>query len=115
MSDDENPVPSPTLSKLSNTSTNKMYTPCRRVGLKRRSINTPPCTNILKKTKVINETVKRIEFNENAMGINYKAEDMCMPKLNYNDKDMIQKNIIDKQREIDELRSEFRNSEQVRK
>lgn len=113
MSDDENLVPSPTSFKVSNTTINKMYTPCRRVGLKRRSVNSQSCTNILKKTKVNNETVKHIEFDENATVTNY--EEKVLPKLNYNDKNIIKKNIIDKQHEIEKLRSEFRNCEQVRK
>jgi len=110
MSNDENPIQSPTICKLLTTK-NKMYTPCRTVGLKRRSTCSPLHTNVLKKTKVISEVTKYIQLNENSMTINTEVKDKSIPKLNY----MKSRNIIDKQCEIEELRSELKNSEQVRK
>lgn len=91
--------------KLSN-STSKIFTPCRRVGLKRKSLGSPSPlhTNILKKSKPINETEKRIEFDENTLNKNISEKDEATG---------IRKRIADKQREIEQLKSELKNSEQV--
>lgn len=115
MSDSGNSVPSPLLNKLSNNSY-KVNTPCRRIGLKRKSTGTLLHTNILKKNKtnITSETSKCLEFNENTTNIETEAKDKLIPKLNYN-KDVVPKNLLNKQQQIKELKAELKNSEQVRK
>lgn len=100
MSSDENAIPS------TNTS-NKMYTPCRRIGLKRKSTGTPFHTNSLKKTKE-SQARNCLEFNE----ADIITKDKCIPILNFKE-DLIQKIKI-KKHQIEELKSELKNSEQVR-
>ncbi|XP_060843064.1 uncharacterized protein LOC132923225 [Rhopalosiphum padi] len=109
MSDNENPTPSPTLCKPSST-TNKMYTPCRRVGLKRKSIGILTPKTISKKMKFIDETSKSTEFTENANTLNIKAKDKSISKLEYEDETT--SNVPEKRRVIEELKSELKNSEQ---
>lgn len=105
MSKDEKCSTSPSIIKLSNT-TCKMLTPCRRVGLKRKSLCSPSPlhTNKLKKSKLINETKIRIEFDEGTINKNTNEKDEAIG---------IQKRIADKQYEVDQLKSELKNSEQV--
>jgi len=110
MSDNENSVPSPTLCKLSHTS-NKMYTPCRRVGLKRKSTGALTPKTIPKKIKVIGETSTSIELVENAVTKNIKPKNKSIFKLKYEDE--TPSNLLDKHRVIEELKSELKNSEQV--
>lgn len=112
MSDDENSISSQTSYKLSNV-TNKMYTssPCRRVGLKRKS--GVPFHNILKKTNTLDKTKKSIEFDKNVI-INTESKDKFISILNCK-QNKIQKSKVEKQREIEELKSEIKNSKQVRK
>lgn len=110
MSDNKNSIPSTTLCKLSPTS-NKMYTPCRRVGLKRKSTGTLTPKTTLKKIKVIDETSKSIEFAENTITQNIKLKDKSILKLEYEDE--MPSNLLDKHRLIEELKSELKNSEQV--
>lgn len=105
MSNNDNSIPLQTSPKLLNV-TNKIYTPspCRRVGLKRMS-NSIPLHNISKKTKI---------FDENVMNINTQSKDKFISDLNCT-QNKIQKSKIEKQREIEELKSELKNSKQVRK
>lgn len=93
-----------------------MNTPCRRIGLKRKSTGTPLHTNIFKKNKtnITSETSKCLEFNENTTKIDAEAKDKLIVKLNYN-RSVVQKTILDKQQKIIELKSVLNNSEQVRK
>lgn len=105
MSEDEN-FPQKTLTKLSNA-TNKMYnpSPCRRVGLKRKSSSTLFHTNIiLKKTRTL------IELDESITIINSNAKDKLNCKWSG-----IQKNELEKQCKIEELKSELENNKQVSK
>jgi len=111
MSDDEKRITSPALCKLSSTN-NKMYTPCRTIGLKRRSTGTPLHTNSLKKVKLISEE-KKIELNKNSIAINGVTQDKSNRKLNYN-VCIKPTSILNKQREIEQLKSELKNCEQVR-
>ncbi|VVC37254.1 Hypothetical protein CINCED_3A011029 [Cinara cedri] len=113
MPNSENSIPSPSLKKLSNNSY-QINTPCRRVGLKRKSTGTPIQTNFLKKSKtnITSEISKCLEFNENTTKIETEVKDKLIPKLNYNMK-AIQKSILNKQQKIVELKSELKNSEQV--
>lgn len=108
MSDNENPIPSPTSCKLSHIS-NKMYTPCRTVGLKRKSTGTLTPKTIPKKIKVIDETSKSITFAENAATQNIKPKNKSISRLEFKD----ETNLLDKHRVIEELKSELKNSEQV--
>ncbi|VVC37252.1 Hypothetical protein CINCED_3A011029 [Cinara cedri] len=112
MPNSENSIPSPSLKKLSNNSY-QINTPCRRVGLKRKSTGTPIQTNFLKKSKtnITSEISKCLEFNENTTKIETEVKDKLIPKLNYNMK-AIQKSILNKQQKIVELKSELKNSEQ---
>lgn len=107
---DENPIASPTLCKSSNT-TSKMFTPCRTVGLKRKFSSTPSYKNELRKTKVINETRKCIKFDESMMLITTKQKEKS--NLIFDFKNDVNQ-IADKQRKIEKLKSEIKNSEQVR-
>ncbi|XP_025198206.1 uncharacterized protein LOC112596658 [Melanaphis sacchari] len=109
MSDNENPVLSPTLCKLS-SNTNKLYTPCRRVGLKRKSTGILTPKTVLKKIKVSDETSKSTELTENSTTLNVKDEDKSVPKLEC--KDETTSNLLEKRRMIEELKSELKNSEQ---
>lgn len=110
MTENQNPTLSPSVCKLTN-STDIIRTPCRRLGLKRRSISTPLHTNIFKKFKDNDET----KVIENVDTSSTKANDNhLVPGLNYNKK-VLQKNILDKQLKIEELKSELKNSEQVGK
>lgn len=112
---DENLVHSPAVCKLSNlNSVNKMYTPCRRVGLKRKSINSPLLSNISKKKNVFGHEVNKCTFNENSIILNPDEEDQSILKIKTNE-DVIQCNIKNKQRKIEELKTELKNSEQVGK
>lgn len=113
MSDDEKSVQSQTPYKLSSKS-NKLCTPCRTVGLKRRSNSTPFHPNSLKKTKEISGAVKCMNFDKNVININTESKDKSIIKLNIHT-NLKQKNLIEKQHEIEELRSELKNSKQVRK
>lgn len=111
MSDNENSIPSPTLSKLSTSgSTNKMFTPCRTVGLKRKSTGTLTPKTISKKIKFIDDTSKSTEFGENVTTLNIKAKDKSISKLEYEDETS---HLLEKRRIIEELMSELKNSEQV--
>lgn len=109
---DKTPIPSPTLCKLSNT-TSKMFTPCRTVGLKRKFGSTPSNKNELKKKKVICDTRKCIKFDENVMSIQIKTKDKSI-SLNSFKNNGKQINVLDKQRKIEKLKSEIKNSEQVK-
>lgn len=106
--------PSPNVHKSSNTP-NRMLTPCRSVGLKRKSTGTPSLhANIVKKTKFISEAKKSIEFDDSRV-VTTTAGVKSENKLsNCNEEDTIRKNITDKRREIDQLKCELRNSHQVR-
>lgn len=97
----------------SSPSPNGMLTPCRAVGLRRRSSGTPSLhANVLKKTKFAGEAKKCIEFNDSEVAtttVGVASEN----KLT-NEEDRIRKNIKDKRREIEQLKCELRNSRQVR-
>jgi len=113
MSDNENSIPSPTLSKLSTSgTTNKMFTPCRTVGLKRKSTGTLTVTpkTISKKIKFIDDTSKSTELAENVTTLNIKTKDKSISKLEYDDETS---HLLEKRRIIEELMSELKNSEQV--
>lgn len=110
MSDNKNVIPSLTLCKLSHTS-NKMYTPCRTVGLKRKSTGTLTPKTTSKKIKFIDETSKSIEFSENTVTQNIKLKNKSISKLEYEDE--MPSNLLDKHRVLEELKSELINSEQV--
>lgn len=112
MSDNQNPIPSPTLCKLSRTS-DKMYTPCRRIGLKRKSTGTLTPTTISKKIKVIDNLLNSTEFGENVETQNNKQKNKSISKLEYEDEKP--SNLLDKHRLIEKLKSELKNSEQVGK
>ncbi|XP_015369998.1 PREDICTED: uncharacterized protein LOC107166025 [Diuraphis noxia] len=107
MSDNKNSIPSPTLCKLLPTS-NKMYTPCRRVGLKRKSTGTLAPKTTSKKIKVVDETSKSIEFAENTITQNIKPKNDSILKL----ENEMPSNLLDKHRVIKVLKSELKNSEQ---
>ncbi|KAL4149750.1 hypothetical protein QTP88_003619 [Uroleucon formosanum] len=109
MSDNQNPIPSPTLCKLSRTS-DKMYTPCRRIGLKRKSTGTLTPTTISKKIKVIDILLNSTEFGENVEIQNNKQKNKSISKLEYEDEKP--SNLLDKHRLIEKLKSELKNSEQ---
>lgn len=110
MSDNENSIPSPTISKLSTSgTTNKMFTPCRTVGLKRKSTGTLTPKTISKKIKFIDDTSKSTELAENVTTLNIKAKDKSISKLEYDDETS---HLLEKRRIIEELMSELKNSEQ---
>jgi len=111
MSDNENPIPSPTLCKLSRTS-DKMYTPCRTVGLKRKSTGTLTPKTISKKMKVVDDTSKFTTFDENAVTQYNKPKNKLISKLEFENE--TPSSLSDKHRLIEELKSELKNSEQVR-
>lgn len=110
MSDNKNSKPSLTICKLSPTS-NKMYTPCRRVGLKRRSTSTLTPNTTLKKIKVIDETSRSIEIAESTITQNIQPKNKSILKLVYEDE--MPFNLLDKHRIKEELKSELKNSKQV--
>jgi len=87
-----------------------MYTPCRRVGLKRKSIGTLTPKTIMKKIKVIDETSKPIELGKDRTTQNIIAN-KSVSKLEHEDESP--SNLLDKRRVIEELKSELKNSEQV--
>jgi len=111
MSDNQNPIPSPTVCKLSRTS-DKMYTPCRRVGLKRKSTGTLTPKTIPKKIKIIDDLNLSTEFVENLETQNNIPKNKSISKLEY--EDVTPLNLLNKHRVIEELKSELKNSEQVR-
>jgi uncharacterized protein with WD repeat len=108
---DINSIPSPILCKLSNT-TCKTFTPCRTIGLKRKSSSTPSYKNELKKTKLLNETRKCIQFDEDVKSIKTKTKDKSNSITSYK-RDMKHISVLEKQRKIENLKSEIKNSEQV--
>lgn len=109
MSNNKNNISSYSFNKSLN-SPNIVRTPCRRMGLKRKSIGTQIHMDILKKSKVENE----IKVVESLMTSNVEASDSkSILKLNYTN-GITQKNILDKQQKIEELKSELKNSKQVR-
>lgn len=87
-----------------------MYSPCRRVGLKRKSTGTLTPKTVLKKLKVSDETSKSIEFGETKRQ-NIKGIEKSISKFDYEDERS--SNSIDKHHVIEELKSELKNSEQV--
>ncbi|XP_003245004.1 uncharacterized protein LOC100570920 [Acyrthosiphon pisum] len=109
MSDNQYPISSPTLCKLSRTS-DKMYTPCRRVGLKRKSTGTLTPKTIPKKIKVIDDLNLSTEFGENVETQNNIPKNNSISKLEYEDE--TPSNLLDKHRVLEELKSELKNSEQ---
>lgn len=111
----ENLISSPAACKLSLTNTtNKMYTPCRRVGLKRKSVSSPFHSNISKKINLFGHEANQHSFNESSVVLNAEEEEKSKLKIKSNE-DVIRGNIKDKQRKIEELKTELTNSEQVRK
>lgn len=110
MSDNESSIPSPTLSKLSTSgTTNTLFTPCRTVGLKRKSTGTLTPKTISKKIKFIDDTSKSTEVAENVTTLNVKAEDDSILELEYDDETLL---LLEKRRIIEDLISELKNSEQ---
>lgn len=110
---EKNLIPSPAYKSSNSNTVNKMYTPCRRIGLKRKSISSPFHTNNPKKTNLFScISNEDMIYNENSIVLNTKAKDKSTLKINSN-KDVIPSNIEDKQRKIEELKSELKNSEQV--
>lgn len=110
----ENLNSSPAACKLSlSNSANKMYTPCRRVGLKRKSLSSPLHSNISKKINLFGHEAYECRFNESSVVLNAEEEKSKL-KIKSNE-EVIQSSIKYKQFKIEELKTELKNSEQVRK
>lgn len=112
---DKNLISSSAACELSNSNTvNKMYTPCRRVGLKRKSVSSPIHSNISKKKNLFGHEANENISNESSLVLNAEKQDKSILKIKSTE-DFMQDNIKDKQRKIEELKTELKNSEQVRK
>lgn len=79
-------------------------TPCRRIGLKRKSLGSPLHSNLEKKIKLSNET----KLLEKSLS-NKNNPDECVS----DNKLPIHIRIIEKQKKIEELNSQLKNSDQV--
>lgn len=94
------------------------FTPCRSVGLKRKSLGTPPLhANVLstKRPRADDgEVKKRVGGFDKGKATEKTDEGPPPPSAKKTDDETVRRNVADKRREIAALKSELRNSEQVR-